>query len=63
MSQHTVRDSRGRILYWTITHMGQTKVYDSSTKLLGWCANGQARDSHGNLVAQGETPGLLYKAS
>ena len=61
MSQKIIRDQAGRILYRTITHGAQTNVYDSGGLLLGWCLNGQTRDSHGNLVAQGEIPGILYK--
>jgi len=60
MSDQIIRDKGGRILYRTQSHAGQTKVYDAKGNLLGWTANGQTRDSHGMLVAQGEVLGLLY---
>lgn len=61
MSDQVIRDSRGRMLYRTMHHMGKTRVYDSHGKLLGWCEHGQTRDAKGTLIAQSETPGLLYK--
>ena len=62
MTNHIVRDGKG-IVYWTQTHAGTTKVYDSKNRLLGWCADGKTRDAKGILVALSESPGLLVMSS
>lgn len=59
MSQQIIRNSKGQIIYRTNTHMGVTKVYNASNRLLGWCHDGVTRNAQGLLVAQGEVPGVL----
>ena len=57
-----VKDRNGVVLYSTRESNGKTYVTgpDGSTPL-GSCSDGQTRNISGEVVAQGESPGLLSK--
>lgn len=59
--RNDVRDSSGKLLYYTVRLGDRLEVRDAGGRLLGYCQNGETRDASGRLVTKGENPGILYK--
>jgi len=55
------RDNQCRVIYYTFRQGDRLFVYSPNCEVLGWCFNGFTYDSHGVVVATGETPGMLVK--
>lgn len=61
MEQQVIKDKFGNILFRVEKHGNELRVKDRFGNILGFCRNGRTYNAHGEMVAQGVTPGLLYK--